>query len=152
MRFLTSSFFHDSNSSRFRFHRDIWIFKKLCSVHPIAESDSVVCIIPRSQTPRCAAHRGVKLRGVHSTAESSSVVCITPRSQTAHRGVKIERCDQISRRNRNRIQKYFSLLIRGPDGFESWKKNWRLKISWHTPFKNMQKRFHKLFCFCKDIW
>ena len=28
----------------------------------------------------------------------------------------------ISRRNRNRIRKYFSLFIRGPDGFESWKK------------------------------
>ena len=25
------------------------------------------------------------------------------------------------------------VFIRGPDGFESWKK-WRWKISWHTPF------------------
>ena len=27
--------------------------------------------------------------------------------------------DRISRQNRNQIQKYFSLFIRGPDGFES---------------------------------
>ena len=59
--------------------------KKLRHVHPTAESDSVVCIIPRSQTPRCDAHHGViktkhlkKLRGVHPTAESDSVVCIIP--------------------------------------------------------------------------
>ena len=41
-------------------------------------------------TPRCDAHRGVKLCGVHPSAESSSAVCITPQSQTAHRGVKIK--------------------------------------------------------------
>ena len=89
-RFSTSSFFHDSKPSgplinrlkyfriRFRFRRDIRIFKKLCGVHPTAESDSAVCITPRSQT-----------RGVHHTTESSdeefsksSGVCITPRSQT----------------------------------------------------------------------
>ena len=29
---------------------------------------------------------------------------------------------RISQRNRNRIRKYFSLFIRGPDGFEWWKK------------------------------
>ena len=39
----------------------------------------------------------------------------------------------ISQRNRNQIQQYFTLFIRGLDGFESWKK-WRAKISWHTPF------------------
>ena len=50
--------------------------------------------------------------GMH-TAEIVSVVCNTPWRQL---------CDQISRRNRNRIRKYFSLLIRGPAGFESWKK------------------------------
>ena len=32
-------------------------------------------------------------------------------------------CDRISRRNQNRIRKYFSLFIRGPYGFESWTKN-----------------------------
>ena len=36
-----------------------------------------------------------------------------------------ELCDQISRRNRNRIWKYFSLFIWGPDGFESWKNGGR---------------------------
>ena len=71
-----------------RFRGDIQIFKKLRGVHPTEESDSTVCIIPRSQTSRCASFRGVmktkhlkKLRSVHPTAESDSVVCITPRSQ-----------------------------------------------------------------------
>ena len=41
---------------------------------------------------------------------------------------------KISQQNRIRSQKYFSLIIRGLDGFESWQK-WRTKISWHTPFK-----------------
>ena len=47
---------------------------------------------------------------------------LTPR-WNAHCGVKFfELCDQISRRNRNRIRIYFSLFIRGPDGFKSWRK------------------------------
>ena len=54
-----------------------------------------------------------------------SAVCNTPQRQL---------CDRKSLRNRNWIRKYLSLFIRGPDGFESWKK-WRSKISWHTPFK-----------------
>ena len=48
-------------------------------MHPTAESDFAVCIIPRIQTPRCASHH---------TAESSdeqfsknSAVCITSRSR-----------------------------------------------------------------------
>ena len=36
------------------------------------------------------------------------------------------------RRNRNRIRKYFSLLTRGPDGFESWNK---------TKVENLFKHF-----------
>ena len=41
----------------------------------------------------------------------------------AHRRVELfELCDRISWQNRNRIGKYFSLFIRGPGGFESWKK------------------------------
>ena len=55
--------------------------KKLCGVHPTAESDSMMRFPPRSQTPRCASHRWVKLRGGLPTTESSSAVCITPRSQ-----------------------------------------------------------------------
>ena len=47
---------------------------------------------------------------------------LTPRC-ASHRGVEFfELCDRISRRNQNWIRKYFSLFIRGPDGFESWKK------------------------------
>ena len=49
-----------------------------------------------------------------------------------------ELCDRLSQINRNSIWKYctlFNVFIRGPYGFESWKK-WRLKISLHTPFKN----------------
>ena len=75
-------FFHDSIPSRplinrlkyfkirFRFRQDIRILKKLSGVHPTAESDSAVCIIPRSQTPQCASYRGVRLCSVHHTAES----------------------------------------------------------------------------------
>ena len=103
-------FFHDSNPSRplinrlkyfrirFRFRRDIRIFKKLHGVHHTAESSSAclhhtaesssaVCIIPRSQAPRCASHRGVKLRRVHNTAESrDEKFSKTPRC-ASHRGV-----------------------------------------------------------------
>ena len=43
---------------------------------------------------------------------SDSAVCMTIWRQL---------CDQISRRNRNRIRKFFSVFIRGPDGVESWK-------------------------------
>ena len=106
---FSTTIFYDSNPSGpliyrvkylriwFRFRRDIQICKKLCSVHHIAESDSAVCIIPKSQTlqyathhgvmkaqylkktPWFASHRGVRLRGVLPSAESSSAVCITPR-------------------------------------------------------------------------
>ena len=98
--FWLSFFFHDSNPSgplinrlkyfriRFRFRRDIKILKKLCSVHPTAESDSTECIILLSQTPWCASYRGVRLRGVHHTVESwkqgiwkNSAVCIPLQSQ-----------------------------------------------------------------------
>ena len=69
-------------------------------MHPTGESDSTVCIIPQSQTPRCATHRGAKLRSVHHTTESrvptfskNSVVCIPLRSQApryaSYRGVKL---------------------------------------------------------------
>ena len=57
--------------------------------------------------------RGVQyFRGMLHTAEIISAVGCTPRRQL---------CDQISRRNRNQIRKYFSLFIRGPDGLESLK-------------------------------
>ena len=78
--------------------------------------------------PRWDAHRRVWLCGMMHTAESDSVVGCTQPSF-----LKI----WISQRNGNRIWKYFSLFIRGPDGFESWKK-WRSKISWHTPFKGIR--------------
>ena len=56
-----------------------------------------------------------------------------PRCHVHHRVEILELCYRISRQNRNRIRKHFSVFIRGPDGFESWKK-WRWKISWHTLF------------------
>ena len=46
-------------------------------------------------------------------------------------------------RNQNRIQKYFSLFSRGPNGVESWIK-WRSKISWHTPFNAKYSMMSKL--------
>ena len=126
------------DSQRFRF----W----LRGVH----FDSAVCCRPRSLTLRCVADRGVFqqslitwLRGVLQTAELDSAVCCTPRSLTprcvANRGVFQQSlitwlrravCNtprsflkiRISWQNRNRIRKYFSLFIRGPDWFESWKK------------------------------
>ena len=48
------------------------------------QSDSAVCITPRSRAPQCASLRGVKLRSVHHTEELSSAVCITLQSQTEH--------------------------------------------------------------------
>ena len=70
-------------------------------------------------TPQCASLCGiwlqhwVWLRGVMHTADSDSAVGCTPWSV-----LKI----QISQQDRNWIRKYFSLFIRGPEGFESWKK------------------------------
>ena len=43
-------------------------------------------------TPRCAAHRRVRLRGVHHNAESSSAVCITPWSQVTPTSHKTLQC------------------------------------------------------------
>ena len=86
--------------------------------------------------PWCDAHCGAWLCGVMHTAESDSAVGCTPRSF-----LKI----QIFWRNQNRIRKYLSLFIRGPDGFKSW-KNCRLKISWHTPFKASLTRKKYLQC------
>ena len=75
-------FFHDLNPSgplikrlkyfgiRFQFCQDIQIFKKLCGVHPTAESELAVCIIPQSRAPGCAFYHGVNFRGVQNTAES----------------------------------------------------------------------------------
>ena len=95
MRFLTSIYIFEFGSISPRYsnfkkaprrasHRGV----RLRGVHHPAESDSAVCIIPRSQTPRCASHCGVmktkhlkELSGVHPTAESDSAVCIIPRSQ-----------------------------------------------------------------------
>ena len=114
-------------------HRGVW----LCSEKNTAESDSVVWCTPRSRlssgsflknfdhlTLWCDAHRGAWLHGGMHNAQLDSAVWCTPRSF-----LKI----WISRQNRNRIKKYFSLFIKGLDGFESWKK-FKLKILGHTPF------------------
>ena len=66
-------------------------------------------------TPWCDAHRRDYLCGRMHTAEMISAVCNCMIPQRPLR-------DRMSRRNRNGIWKYFSLFIRGPDGFESWKK------------------------------
>ena len=107
--------------------------------HQTAESNSAVCITPRSQT----AHRGVKIEisvslwlllngqsgeillGVNTSIIKQKIwrkkiwyakpKILTPQCH-AHRGVGfIELYDGISRRNRNRVRKYFSMFIRGPD-------------------------------------
>ena len=69
-------------------------------------------------SPRCPAQIGENICSVLHYGEIDSVVCCTPLRQL---------CDRISQQNRNRIQKYFSLFIRSPDRFESWKK-WRSNI------------------------
>ena len=86
----------------------------LCGVMHTAELDSLMGCTPRSLTPRCDAHLVVWLRGMMHTAESDSRVGCTPWRFFFNLN--------ISQRNRNRIRKYFSLFIRGPDRFESWKK------------------------------
>ena len=81
-------FFHDLNPSGslisrlkyFRileFHRDIKIFKKLCSVHPTAVSrkQNTVCL---KTLPR-ASHRRDRLCSVHPSLKSSFATCIIPR-------------------------------------------------------------------------
>ena len=64
-------------------------------------------------TPRCEAHPEVWPRGLMHTVESDSTVGCTQQSF-----LKI----RISWRNQKRIIKCFSLFVRSPDGFESWKK------------------------------
>ena len=77
---------------------------------------SAVCCTLWRWSPRYVAHRVDDLCSIlailHTSKIISAVGCTLRRSL----------CDRISRRNRNLIQKYFKLLIRGPDGFESWKK------------------------------
>ena len=76
--------------SWFKYFR-IWFlcFKKLCGVHPTMESNSAVCITPRSQWSKFVK----KLGGVHPTTESSSAMCFPLQSQSwrclSHFGVKL---------------------------------------------------------------
>ena len=118
-----------------------------------------MCFPPRSQT----AHCGVKIEifvnlwlllkgqsgqtplGVNTSFMKDNVWIIkrgltkpkilTPRWHAHHRVEIVELYDWISRRNWNRIRKYFSQFIIGQDGFSSWKKL-RSKILWRTPLKN----------------
>ena len=92
------------------------------------EVNSAVWSALRSLIPGYDAPLGVWLHRVMHTTESDFEVGCTLWSFK-----KI----WISRRNQNWIRKYFSLFIRGLDGFESWKK-WRAKILWHTPFDNVK--------------
>ena len=67
-------FFHDLCAS----YRGV----RLCGVHHTAESDSAVCIIPRSQTPQCESHcRVMKTKYMKKLA-----VCIPPLSQAPFKG------------------------------------------------------------------
>ena len=67
-------FFHDLCAS----YRVV----RLCGVHHTAESDSAVCIIPRSQTPQCESHcRVMKTKYMKKLA-----VCIPPLSQAPFKG------------------------------------------------------------------
>ena len=106
---------------------DIFESVWLCSVHPTVESSSTVCIPPRSQTPQCASHHGVRLHGVHHTAESSTTVCITLPSLTPQ-------CA-----SHRRVSTYqVSVLIRS---FTNAISLWHLKIlMW------------KLYCKSKFVW
>ena len=102
--------------------KGINFLKKLCGVHHTAESSSAVCIIPPSQAPRCASHCGVKLLTAESSFKRDNQESIKSGFKLTKNVDFFELCDQISRWNRNWIRKYFSLFIRGLDGFESWKK------------------------------
>ena len=98
---------------------------------------STVCIILGSQALWCESHRVVKLHtkegqsgeiliGVNTSIMKDKIwitnfLLAKPKILTpwchAHCGVKFfELCDQISRRNRNQIRKYFSLFIRAQMG------------------------------------
>ena len=70
---------------------------RLRGVHHSAESDSAVCITPRSQALRCASLRGVK----GTNFLKNSAVCILPRSQAprcaSHRGVKLHTAESKSK-------------------------------------------------------
>ena len=85
----------------------------LCDVLQTAEIISAVCFTLRRSSQQCATYRGYHLSGVQHTADIISAVSCTPQRQL---------CDSISQLKQNRIQKYFSLFIRGSDGFVSWKK------------------------------
>ena len=74
---------------------------------------SAVCCTLQILSPPYVAHRRDDLCGMLHTAEIISTVGCTQRRSL---------CDWMSRRNENLIRKYFRLFIRGPDGFESWKK------------------------------
>ena len=109
---LKGSVSRDFRPSFFSWYEPFWatdkqakIFSNLVSISP---KNSNIWALKVVLSPRCAA---------------------APQRQNNK-----QLSDQISWRNRNRIRKYFSLFIMGPDGFESWKKR-KLKISWHTPFK-----------------
>ena len=74
---------------------------------------SAVCCTLHIWSPRYVGDGWDDLCGMLHTAEIVLAVCCT---------LRIQLYDRISQRNRNRIRKYFSLIIRGSDGFQSWKK------------------------------
>ena len=80
----------------------------LCVMLNTAEIISSVSCTPRRSSLRCVAHRG----DFFELGAMDSTVCSTPWRQL---------CYRISQQNRNHIRKHFTLFIRGPTGFESWK-------------------------------
>ena len=74
-------------------------------------------------TPRCDAHRGDWLSGVMHTMEIDLAMWCTLRRLTprwdAHRRVS---CKFKYLGEFKKMQKYFCLFVRGPDGIKSWKQ------------------------------
>ena len=158
----------DSLKNLWRHYREITIIKFRIKTDTWQVTDSTVWCTPRGLTPGmmhtaeflytffmtllCDAHRRTWLRGGMHTAELDSMEWCTPGSLTQQYDAHAQWCTpqsflkiRISRQNRNRIRKFLTLFIRGPDGFESW-KIWKSKLSWHTPF-NMETNLQK----CRTI-
>ena len=106
---------------------------RLCSVHHPAESSDpnfsknfAVCITPRSQFAHCRVRiKNFVVLWLFLKGRSGEILVGVNTSIIKDFKYKkwfFELCDRISRGNRNQIRKYFTLFIRGPDGFESWKK------------------------------
>ena len=133
MRFSTYRFFHDSNPSGplinrlkyfriwFRFHWDIQSQKCLRSVPHTME---INCTL-RNQNQNLYLSMVTFKETIRRNPckSNTSTIYIQYHEENIFISAPLRLlCDRIFRRNRNRnrIRKYFILLIRAPDGFESW--------------------------------